>query len=181
MLIAIFLAALAGVAMQSNNGSREIVEPVIAYILKDYDIEEKIATFAQNIKQSESLIPVSGNVTMQTPCEYIELVQKYGWYWDPTVKKQSFYPGLSLKVKENTMVKPLMAGQVETISEDNNGRTLILQHNDQLCSIYSGLKEVFVEEKDIVDLDDILGKSNAMLYLEMRNQDGPLNINYLFE
>ena len=40
---------------------------------------------------------------------------------------------------------------------------------------------MLVEENSMVDLDDTLGKSGSSLYLEMRNQDGPLNVNYLFE
>ena len=41
LLIVIVIVTLAGLAMQSNNGSREVVEPVIAYVMKDYQIETK--------------------------------------------------------------------------------------------------------------------------------------------
>jgi len=181
LLIVIVIVTLAGLAMQSNNGSREVVEPVIAYVMKDYQIEKKAATFIHNIRENSNLVPVSGDAAMQLPCEYLELTQKYGWYWNPEEQQQSFYPGLSLKVKENTLVRPVMAGKVEKISRDDKGRTVLLRHNDQMQSLYSGLKEVLVEENSIVNLEDALGKSGSSLYLEMRNQDGPLNVNYLFE
>jgi murein DD-endopeptidase MepM/ murein hydrolase activator NlpD len=181
LLMVIVIVTLAGLAMQSNNGSREVVEPVIAYVMKDYQIEKKIATFVHNIRENSNLVPVSGDVAMQLPCEYLELEQKYGWYWDPKEQKQSFYPGISLKVKENTLVRPVMTGTVEKISKDDKGRTVLLRHDDQIYTLYSGLKEVLVEEKNTVDLDDALGKCGSSLYLEMRNQDGPLNVNYLFE
>ena len=74
-----------------------------------------------------------------------------------------------------------MAGIVEKISRDDKGRTVLLRHDDQIYTLYSGLKEVLVEEKSMVNLNDTLGKSGSSLYLEMRNQDGPLNVNYLFE
>ena len=181
LLIVIVIVTLAGLAMQSNNGSREVVEPVIAYVMKDYQIEKKAATFIHNIRENSTLVPVSGDAAMQLPCEYLELTQKYGWHWNPEEQQQSFYPGLSLKVKENTLVRPVMAGTVEKISVDDRGRTVLLRHNDQMQSLYGGLKEVLVEEKSMVDLDDTLGKSGSSLYLEMRNQDGSLNVNYLFE
>jgi murein DD-endopeptidase MepM/ murein hydrolase activator NlpD len=181
MLIVIIIVTLAGLAMQSNNGSREVVEPVIAYIMKDYGIEKKVATFVHNIRENQSIIPVSGDTTMQLPCEYLELHQKYGWYWNAEEQKQSFYPGISLKVKENTVVRPIMNGKVEEISENDEGRTILLSHDDQIYSLYVGLKEVLIEEQDKVNLDDTLGKCSNSLYLELRNQDGPLNINYLFE
>jgi len=181
LLIVIVIVTLAGLAMQSNNGSREVVEPVIAYVMKDYQIEKKAATFIHNIRENSTLVPVSGEAAMQLPCEYLELTQKYGWYWNPEEQQQSFYPGLSLKVKENTLVRPVMAGTVEKISVDDRGRTVLLRHNDQMQSLYGGLKEVLVEENSMVDLDDTLGKCGNSLYLEMRNQDGPLNVNYLFE
>lgn len=181
LLIVVVIVTLAGLGMQSNNGSREVVEPVIAYVLKDYGVEKKIATFVHNVRDNRSVISVSGNAAMQLPCEYLELTQKYGWYWDPAEQKQSFYPGLSLEVKENTLVKPVMAGRVAKISRNNEGRTVLLQHDDEVYSLYGGLKEVLVEEKAEVELDDTLGKCGNSLYLEMRNQDGPLNVNYLFE
>ncbi len=181
LLIVIVIVTLAGLAMQSNNGSREVVEPVIAYVMKDYQIEKKAATFVHNIRERGALVPVSGDAAMQLPCEYLELEQKYGWYWNPEEQEQSFYPGLSLKVKENTLVRPVMAGTVEKISRDDKGRTVLLRHDDQIYTLYSGLKEVLVEEKSMVNLNDTLGKSGSSLYLEMRNQDGPLNVNYLFE
>ncbi len=181
LLIVIILVTVAGLAMQSNNGSREVVEPVITYVMKDYQIEKKVATFAHNIRESRSLVPVSGNAAIQLPCEYLELEQKYGWYWNPEEQQQNFYPGLSLKVKGNTLVRPIMAGRVEEISVEDRGRTVLLKHDDQIYSLYGGFKEVLVEEKDMVGLDDILGKSSSNLYLEMGNQDSPLNVNYLFE
>jgi len=49
LLLVIILVTVAGLAMQSNNGSREVVEPVITYVMKDYQIEKKVATFAHNI------------------------------------------------------------------------------------------------------------------------------------
>ncbi len=181
MLIVIVIVTLAGLAMQSNNGSREVVEPIIVYVLKDYGVEKKIATFVHNVRDDRSIISVSGDAAMQVPCAYLELTQKYGWYWDPAEQKQSFYPGLSLKVEENTLVKPVMAGKVARISSDSKGRTVLLQHEDEVYSLYGGLKEVLVEEKAEVELNDTLGKCGDNLYLEMRNQDGPLNVNYLFE
>ncbi|MGS0765220.1 M23 family metallopeptidase [Syntrophomonas curvata] len=181
LLIVIVIVTLAGLAMQSNNGSREVVEPVIAYVLKDYGVEKKIATFVHNVRDNRSVIAVSGDAAMQLPCEYLELTRKYGWYWDPEEQKQSFHPGLSLRVRDNTLVKPVMAGQVARISRDSKGRTVLLQHDDGVYSLYSGLKEVLVEEKTRVGLDDTLGKCGSSLYLEMKNQDGPLNVNYLFE
>lgn len=181
LLIVIIVLTLAGVAMQSNNGSREVVEPLIAYVLKDDGLEGKIATLVHNIRENEGVISVSGDTAIQLPCDYLEITRKYGWYWDAEEQKQSFYPGLSLLVEENTLVKPIMAGKVEEISGDSTPRTILLKHDDQIYSVYSGLEEVLVEEKTSVGLEDVLGKCNNSIYLEVRNQDGPLNINYLFE
>lgn len=181
LLIVIVIVTLAGLAMQSNNGSREVVEPVIAYVLKDYGVEKKIAAFIHNVRDNRSVITVSGDAATQVPCEYLELIRKYGWYWDPVEQKQSFYPGLSLKVKDNTLVKPVLAGKVAKISRGSKGRTVLLRHENGIYSLYGGLKEVLVEEGGRVGLDDALGKCGGSLYLEMKNQDGPLNVNYLFE
>jgi murein DD-endopeptidase MepM/ murein hydrolase activator NlpD len=85
-----------------------------------------------------------------------------------------------LKVDNSTLVKPIMKGQVEKISGQGNNRTVLIKHENELFSLYGGLKEVLVEEKQIVDINKTLGKTGTSFYFEIRNQDGPLNPQSIF-
>jgi murein DD-endopeptidase MepM/ murein hydrolase activator NlpD len=68
-----------------------------------------------------------------------------------------------------------MAGEVQEIGRNEEGRTVLIKHNETFYSLYGGLKEVLAEENSQVNSNSVLGKSGNMLYLEIRNDDGPLN------
>lgn len=182
MLVVVVIATLAGLAMQSDNRSHDLVRPVISFVLRDYQVEEKVAVYLENLRQEkQEELPVSGDATLQQPCEFIEVEHFYGWYWDAGEGKQEFFPGVSLKVKENTLVRPVMAGKVVSISGGGKKRTIRIQHNEDFASLYQGLQEVLVEENQVVDKGQALGKAGKSLYLELHNLEGPVSPNALFE
>ncbi|MDD3268351.1 MAG: M23 family metallopeptidase [Syntrophomonadaceae bacterium] len=183
LLLVIFLVAFAGLALQSGNTSRDLVEPVIKYILTDYGVEQRIADWVQNWRQSisETSVPAESKSAMQIPCEYISVERSYGWQGKQNEKQEEFFPGVSLKVKDNTLVKPVLEGRVMELSSNEDGRTLLIKHNEDLFSLYGGLKEILVEEGSTVTANHILGKTGEHLYIEIRNREGPQNPQQLFE
>lgn len=182
MLLVVVIAALVGLAMQSDNRSHDLVEPVISFVLQDYQVEEKVAVYLENLRQEKpEELPVSGDTTLQRPCEVIEVEYPYGWYWNGDEEKQEFSPGVALKVKENTLVRPVMAGKVVSISGGGMKRVIRIRHNEDFESLYRGLQEVLVEENQMVDKGQALGKTGKSLYLELQNQEGPISPNALFE
>ncbi|MDD2619169.1 MAG: M23 family metallopeptidase [Syntrophomonadaceae bacterium] len=183
LLLVIFIVAFVGLALQSGNTSRSLVEPVIKYVLTDYGVEKNIVNWIDNWRQikSEISVPAESRSTLQIPCEYISIEKGYGWQWETNDKKQVFIPGVYLGVKDNTLVKPVLAGQVVELSNNEKGRTLLIKHNENLFSLYGGLKEILVEEGSQVEANQILGKTGENLYLEIRNREGPQNPQQLFE
>lgn len=183
LLLVIFIVAVTGWAMQSGNQSRDIIEPVLRYVLRDYGVDKKIANLWENMHspQKDETLPVTTNSTLQLPCEFISIERSFGWYWNEDDKKQAFSPGVDLKVKENTLVMPVLDGQVEEITGGEDARNLLIKHNENLYSYYGGLKEILVDQGAEVNNGQVLGKSSAELHLEIRNQEGPLNPNQLFE
>ncbi len=183
MLLVIFIVALVGLSIQSEHSSKKIIEPVIKYILKDYGVEKNISAFVKNVRQSEDerVIPTTGKSMLQVPCNFLEIERKYGWYWNPKKKQQQFSPGVRLRVKENTIVRPVLEGQVMEISRNNEGRTVLIKHNGDFYSFYGGLKEVLVDKNAAAHMDSVIGKTSSSLQFEIRNQDGPLNPQKLFE
>ncbi|WP_081424818.1 murein hydrolase activator EnvC family protein [Syntrophomonas wolfei] len=183
MLLVIFLVAAAGLAMQSGESSRRIAEPVIRFMLKDYGVEQKIASFIDNLRDQGrlDLVPARSSSTLALPCEYITVKKNYGWHWNSKTHKQEFSPGIYLEVNHNTAVKPILDGRVIEISSNEEGRQVLLEHNENFYSFYGGLDEVFVEEGKELVKDSLIGKTGNTLYFEIRNQDGPQDPTPLFE
>jgi murein DD-endopeptidase MepM/ murein hydrolase activator NlpD len=183
LLIVIILSALAGFLMQASSSSREAVEPVIKYIMgKSYNVEDVFSHLRSSILDYTGVsTPVAGNNVFQLPCKFTGIVQNYGWFYNLKKNKQEFYPGISLQVKDNSLVRPVLPGQVEKITVDGDNRSILIKHDSGYYSLYGGLKEILVSEKDQIILDSVLGKSSKTLYLELRDQDGPVDPQLLFK
>lgn len=182
MLIVILISALAGFLMQASSSSRAMVEPVINYIMeKDYDVQQVLSNLVANSKERSDTVPVMTNTVVQLPCHFISIDKSYGWYFNPQENKQQFYPGMSLKVKENTLVHPIMPGKVENITISGDERRILVKHSGGYFSLYGGLKEILVNEQETIELDSALGKTGENLYFELRNQDGPVDPQYIFK
>lgn len=84
-------------------------------------------------------------------------------------------------MKDNSLVSPVAEGSIDDIGENEKGRYVIVKHDENLSSFYGGLKEILVQKGEKVDKDDILGKSTDTLYLELRDEDGPINPGSIIE
>jgi len=184
MLAVIVIAALSGLAMQSDNRSQNLVAPVLRYVMQDYNVQEKLAFYLENMsgagKGQGEEVPASGDIILQKPCTVKGIAENYGWFWNESRSKQEFNPGMVLKVRKGTLVQPVMSGRVDGISRKNNGRQVTIIHNDGLTSIYGGLQEVLVGQGEEVRTEDVLGKTGEKLYFELQNAEGPLNPKSLF-
>ena len=184
MLLAIFIVVITGLAMQSENSSRHIVEPAIRYILtEDYGVEQKISGFIEDIRRDQAgpLTPSSGNIGLQVPCEFLSIEKSYGWYWNDKEEKQEFSPLIRLKVHEKSQVRPVYDGEVSQILEGKDGYSVLLRHEGEFYSSYGALHEVLVERGEKVDKSSILGKTGQYLLFETKDKDGPINPNFIFE
>jgi len=74
-----------------------------------------------------------------------------------------------------------MDGVVADITEDDRGRTVLIDHGGGLLSSYGGLKEVLVDTGNEVKKENPLGKAGEKLYFQMTSDNEPLNPNTLFE
>lgn len=176
MLAVLIIIFLAGFGIQGSTEGRKIVEPALRYILKDYGFNNRLSLFWENMKPgSHESVPAGSSALLQIPCEFSGVIKGYGWHYNDDYGKQEFLPGVFLEVKNNSAVKPILAGEVQEIGRNDDGRTILVKHNEELYSLYGGLNEVLAEERSRVDHNSILGKSGEWLYLEIRNDDGPLN------
>lgn len=183
LLVVILIAMLVGLSLQSNHSSRYVLEAVLSnYVLKDYGVEEKLALLLENTRSrmTDKEVPVLADSEMQSPCTYLTVARRYGWSWNEQSRKQEFHPGVTLIVKENTLVRPVLSGEVVEVSRQEEGRTVLIKHGEKLFSYYQGLQEVLVREAQQVDQNHILGKTGKTLYFELRDENGPMDPQSLF-
>jgi murein DD-endopeptidase MepM/ murein hydrolase activator NlpD len=176
MLVVIVIAALVGLSLQSGHSSSMMVQAVIEYIMKDYGVQDTLAQYFYRIKdEPPETVPASGQTILQLPCEFLDIEQSYGWYYNQDSRQQEFFPAVLVKVKENSAVKAVFGGQVADISEDERGKTVLIDHGGGLCSSYGGLKEVRVGIGQDVTQDTLIAFSSQELYFQITGEDGPLN------
>ena len=182
MLLVIVIITVVGISFQYQNKAKRFIEPVIGYILKDQGLEKDIALFVNSwVKvKEEGLLPRVEGQSYQIPCEFSKIECNYGWHWNEEENQEEFYPGIKLKVEKNSIVMPVAGGQVLEISGNDEGQTLLIKH-ESFYSLYTLLKEVLVIEDEIVEKDTAIARTGSSLYFELRNRDGPLNPNFLFE
>lgn len=181
-LLVIVIAAVLSFMMQSEHTKRQ-VEPVLNYVMAtDYNLEELISVFLKTEDHDTKIesTTTSSPVVLQFPCEFISIKKNYGWYWDIESNKQVFYPGVYLQVKENSPVRAICAGKVQIIEGNAKERKIVINHSDDLFSVYGQLQEVLIENNAEITQDIIIGKTGQEMYFELRDKNGPVSPMSLF-
>jgi murein DD-endopeptidase MepM/ murein hydrolase activator NlpD len=95
-----------------------------------------------------------------------------------------FHPGLDLDGITGDPIKPIKKGVVEAISRSKfaYGNAIIINHGDNITSLYAHLSKIFVSEGDEVTTNSVIGEMGATgrsfgdhLHLEVRDNGVPIN------
>jgi murein DD-endopeptidase MepM/ murein hydrolase activator NlpD len=184
LLGVIVLVAVVGMSMQSGHSSRQLVEPVLVYMMDNqYDVGKLISRYVNipGVGDLTKALPVSGGTILRQPCEFLDIEHSYGWHWNQEEKKQKYNPGIYLKVKDNTTVKPILGGQVMEINNADNKGTVLIKHDGNIFSLYGGLKDILVDKGNDVGEDELIGRTGESFYFEVRGKDGPVNPQSIFK
>lgn len=123
---------------------------------------------------SGSETPIHTTIAIQNPVEEVKITQGYKF----------FHPGLDLDGITGEPIKSIKAGKVETVEYSNvgYGKHVIVDHGDNLKSLYAHLSKINVKTGDNVTTDTILGEMGATgrsfgdhLHLEVRDHGVPIN------
>ncbi|OGM14885.1 hypothetical protein A3A76_02035 [Candidatus Woesebacteria bacterium RIFCSPLOWO2_01_FULL_39_23] len=111
---------------------------------------------------------------VQYPVKQIKITQGY----------RLFHPGLDLDGKTGDPIYPIMAGRVEAIdrSKYGYGNAIILNHGNDITSLYAHLSRIEVSVNQDVTVDTEIGKMGATgrasgdhLHLEIRDHGKAIN------
>ncbi|MGI6514382.1 MAG: peptidoglycan DD-metalloendopeptidase family protein [Syntrophomonadaceae bacterium] len=172
LLIALFLIIAVTWAYPETGQQDGLIHSLLSYATNtDYDVSR----WLESIWYDQELSPASSTSALRLPCSYTEVVRHFGWYYNARTGDQAFNPGVVLRIESGTLVYPVLRGEVTSISLQENGYQVVLKHSEALTSVVRGLREVRVEEGETVDESTPLGRGAELLYLELKNQDGPIN------
>ena len=126
--MAILIVAMASISVRTPE-NHEQARAVLQFILKDYGVQQRLVEWFSGWARypEKEAIPAISPRNMQIPCEFLFIEQNYGWKRNPQTGLDEFFPGIRFKVLDNSLVKPVMAGQVTEIGERPEGRTIVIQ------------------------------------------------------
>jgi murein DD-endopeptidase MepM/ murein hydrolase activator NlpD len=115
-----------------------------------------------------------GDAAVQQPGLPVDgkLARGFGWQKDSDGWPR-FSDGVELTVVKDAPVRAVLPGTVSRIFNDPNlGTVVVIDHSDQLATLYGRLETVGVQTGQQVDQGQVLGKAaGAFLHFEMRDGD----------
>ena len=123
---------------------------------------------------AETRVSVSTERGVQYPIQEIRITQGY----------KIFHPGIDLDGITGDPIKPIKAGFVEAISRSKYayGNAIIVNHGNQLTSLYAHLSKILVTEGQEVTINTVIGEMGATgrsfgdhLHLEVRDHGTPIS------
>ncbi len=184
MLGVIVLVALVGFMMQVNQNSRQFMQPILSFIMDNqYDVRAVLSRYVEipGWNDVNNLVPASGGRMLRKPCEILGIQSHFGWHWDQQAKQNQFNQGMQLRVVNNSEIRPMLNGQVVQITAADDQKTVLIQHDSNLYSLYGDLQEITVKEGSAVQEDTVIGKTGDSFYFEVRGKDGPVNPQSIFQ
>jgi murein DD-endopeptidase MepM/ murein hydrolase activator NlpD len=175
-----WLLSLAGgaVGQAARNG--------VGYVLHaNYDIQS--FNFSPAIDQVSALLGIKrgldvkvdkpipqGNVAVQQPGLPVDgkLARGFGWQKGSDGWPR-FSDGVELTVAKGASVRAVLPGTVNRVFKDPNlGTVVVVDHSDQLATLYGRLDTVGVQSGQQVDQGQVLGTlAGTFLHFEMRDGD----------
>lgn len=119
-------------------------------------------------------MPISTTISIQNPVETIKITQGYKF----------FHPGLDLDGNTGDNIKPIKAGRVEVAESSSYGygKHIIIDHGENLKSLYAHLSKINVKAGDKVDTNTIIGlmgstghSTGSHLHFEIRQNGITIN------
>ena len=136
----------------------------------------------ENQIQAEETIIHEADVTLTTVTERVVQYPLNGGYISQGYS--IFHPALDFAVPRGTEIKPVKDGVIEDISRSNvgYGNAIIVNHGNDITSLYAHLSKIEVSKGDKVTVFDTIGKvgttgraTGPHLHLEIRRRGIPIN------
>lgn len=167
----------------------KVVDNQIRYILSfqtDFNyVIDQIVSRAPTIIDLSVLKKVQMAVTKPAdPLLYMskpvdgKIISPFGWRVHPVSKQESMHDGIDIEAPLGTNIRATAPGKVKMVTESAQyGKTLILEHSQDVDTIYGCLGEILVSQGELISQGQVIGKvgktgmvSGPLLYFELREK-----------
>ncbi|MDO4541023.1 MAG: M23 family metallopeptidase [Syntrophomonadaceae bacterium] len=183
LLIAIVMLTGLGLLAQSTGG-RGFIEPALTYTYAtDYSqrIADSLNAWAPLPGRAQgTAIPAASAELIKRPCEIIAVEKSYGWQWNAAQSRRELFPGIFVRLAEDSFVYPILPGTVDEVDDTDGVRQVKITHDGGMKSIYAGLKQVNVAAGQQLSGNECLGSSGPYLYFELQNREQPVDPSNIF-
>jgi len=131
-------------------------------------------TEAEQAVIGEITTPLTTEKSAKYPVEIVKVTQGF----------RLFHPGIDFDGLTGDPIRPIKKGRVEDISTSRYayGNAIIVNHGNQITTLYAHLSKIYVQEGQEVGTDTIIGEmgstgraSGDHLHLEIRDHGIPIN------
>lgn len=120
-----------------------IITPLLCSFTLDFDPMPPPAT--------ADFSPVIMTVPLFEPLQEATMTDPFGWRFHPISGQLDFHYGLDLAASEGASIYAVTAGTVTISDEDDSyGQYILLDHQNDFCSLYAHCSKLLVEEGDKV-------------------------------
>lgn len=153
-------------------------------------VTEELAKYAPKgfdqsvLKRVQSTVskPADPLLYMTKPAEG-KLTSPFGWQTHPVLKQEMMNDGIGIEAQLGTSVRAAAPGRVKTVTESAKyGKTIILDHGQEIETSYGHLGEVLVKADESVSQGQVIARvgksgmtSGPMLYFEVREKGKPID------
>lgn len=112
-----------------------------------------------------------------------KLIANYGWQTHPILKQETMNEGLIFEAPLGANVKASAQGKVVTITDSAKyGKVVIIEHSQDISTVYGHLGEILVNNGDIVSQGQVIAKVGKtgmtnvpLFYFEVRENGKPID------
>ena len=131
-------------------------------------------TEAEQSVVGEAAVSLTTEKSAQYPVENVRVTQGY----------RLFHPGIDLDGLTGDPIRPIKKGRVEDISTSKYayGNAIIVDHGNQITSLYAHLSKIYVQEGQEVNTNTVIGEMGTSgraygdhLHLEVRDHGIPIS------
>lgn len=174
----------AGRAVTSTVKYVMTTEPDLAYLAQQLAPYAPQGFDAAVFKRVQTTVSKSADPLqyMTKPVEG-KVMSPYGWRMHPVLKQEMMHEGIDYDVPVGSAVRGAAPGKVKTVTESAQlGKTLIIEHSQEVETVYGHLSEVLVKAGDAVSQGQVIAKSGKtgivvgpLLYFEVREKGKPVD------
>ena len=115
---------------------------------------------------AKTIPPVKGIIT-----------KKFGAYTDPVYRIALYNDSITIKTKPNAKVRAIFSGKVVFVGDTNEGKMIVIKHNNRLHSIYAKLSRIspFIKKGYRVKKGEVIAKVDNELEFEVTYKTLPIN------